>query len=299
MPSVSRVAGPGALVKRPCCDLLDQAPAAVGASRNLALRHGGGYPGRPPPSVRAAATIPACQTRTVHIAELWRYPVKSLQGEQVTETDIGPVGLAGDRHWALVDLQTGHTLTARREPKLLFASGRLSGDGVELTLPDGTKTADNDVLTAWLGRPVTLREASTAMTATYEIAVDSEDETGSEWVSWQGPDAAFHDSGDARVSLLSTATIDGWDRRRFRPNILLEGGGEDGLVGSTVALGTARLQVVKHIERCVMTTRPQSGGIDRDLDVLRTINRDRAGLLAVGALVSTPGRARVGDAIGA
>jgi uncharacterized protein len=232
----------------------------------------------------------------MQIAELWRYPVKSLQGEQLAEADIGPHGLQGDRHWALVDLETGHTLTARREPRLLFASGRLQDDAVELVLPDGTVSADSDVLTAWLGHPVALREAA-ATTATYEIAIDFEDESGSQWISWEGPAGAFHDSGNVRVSLLSTATIAGWDRRRFRANILLEGAGEDGLVGSTVTVGGARLQVVQQIERCVMTTRPQPGGIDRDLDVLRTINRERAGLLAVGALVATPGRVRVGDVV--
>jgi hypothetical protein len=46
-----------------------------------------------------------------------------------------------------------------------------------------------------------------------------------------------------------------------------------------------------------MTTRPQPDGIDRDLDVLRVINRERGGFLAVGALVVQPGIVRVGDAV--
>jgi hypothetical protein len=49
------------------------------------------------------------------------------------------------------------------------------------------------------------------------------------------------------------------------------------------------------INRCVMVTRPQSGGIGRDLDVLRTINRERDGFLAVGAVVAVPGVVSVGD----
>jgi hypothetical protein len=44
-----------------------------------------------------------------------------------------------------------------------------------------------------------------------------------------------------------------------------------------------------------MVTRPQPGGLDRDLGVLRTINADRQGCAAVGASVRTPGRVRVGD----
>ena len=46
-----------------------------------------------------------------------------------------------------------------------------------------------------------------------------------------------------------------------------------------------------------MTTRPQPGGIDRDVDVLRTINRERANNLGIATLVQTPGTVRVGDVV--
>ena len=64
-----------------------------------------------------------------------------------------------------------------------------------------------------------------------------------------------------------------------------------------MALGDAVLDVDMRIERCVMTTRPQAGGVERDLDVLRTINRERNGCLSVGALVIQPGIVRVGDTL--
>jgi uncharacterized protein YcbX len=76
---------------------------------------------------------------------------------------------------------------------------------------------------------------------------------------------------------------------------LLEGGGEDALVGSTVDLGQATLEIGKYIERCVMVTRSQPDGIERDLNVLRTIARERQNRLAIGALVTKPGKVRVGD----
>ena len=60
-------------------------------------------------------------------------------------------------------------------------------------------------------------------------------------------------------------------------------------------LGGTRLDVGNRVERCVMTTRPQPGGIERDLDVLRTIARERDACLAVGALVAQQGIVRVGD----
>jgi hypothetical protein len=97
------------------------------------------------------------------------------------------------------------------------------------------------------------------------------------------------------VSLLSTATIGAWDPRRFRANVLLSDGDDDALIGSTVRVGTAELDVVKPIDRCVIVTRPQPGGIDRDLDVLRTIHRERDGNLAIAALVHTEGRVTIGD----
>ena len=59
----------------------------------------------------------------------------------------------------------------------------------------------------------------------------------------------------------------------------------------------AELRVTDRIERCVMVTRPQAGGIERDTGVLKTIHREREGRLAVGALVTRPGAVATGDAV--
>jgi uncharacterized protein len=233
----------------------------------------------------------------LQVAELWRYPVKSLQGERLDSAELTGEGLEGDRRYAIYDVETGFGLTGRRHPELLFASARLlEGGAVEITLPDGSVAANDSDLSAWLGRPVALVPAEDRAERRYENPADFEHEPESVWHPFVGADGAFHDNATARVSLLSTGTIGSWDRRRFRPNVLLEGEGEDGLVGSAVALGGARLDVGMRIERCVMTTRPQPG-IERDLDVLRTIARERDACLAVGALVTQPGTVRVGDAL--
>ena len=97
--------------------------------------------------------------------------------------------------------------------------------------------------------------------------------------------------------MVSRGTIGDWDRRRFRSNLLLEGEGEDALVGHSVAIGGAVLAVGTSIERCVMTTRAQPGGLERDVDVMRTLARERDARLAVGALVSRPGTVSVGDGV--
>ncbi len=234
---------------------------------------------------------------TFSVRELWRYPVKSLQGESLAEAEIGPEGIAGDRQWALFDVVTGLGLTARREPDLLFAAARLRSDGgVEIVLPDGTVTADDAVLSRWLGRPVALRSAAEVTERRrYESPEDDLDER-SGWHDWEGAaGGAFHDNADGRVSLVSTGALGTWDRRRFRSNVVLDGAGEDALVGSRVTVGAAVLDVVEPIPRCVMVTRPQAGGIGRDTVVLKTVHRERGGNLAVAALVRTPGTVRTGD----
>ncbi|MEJ7568681.1 MAG: MOSC N-terminal beta barrel domain-containing protein [Gaiellaceae bacterium] len=234
----------------------------------------------------------------MRVVELWRYPVKSLQGERLDSVAVTTDGLEGDRRLAIYDVQSGFGLTARRVPDLLFASARLRDDGTaEITLPDGSVAGSDDALSKWLGRPVTLRSAATDAARRYENVVDFEHETTSDWAPFEGADGPFHDNPRARVSLVSKATLGSWDPRRFRANVLLDGEDEDSMVGSRVTLGEATLDVDMRIERCVMTTRAQAGGIERDLGVLRTIARERDACLAVGALVVDPGTAHVGDTL--
>jgi uncharacterized protein YcbX len=238
----------------------------------------------------------------MRVVELWRYPVKSLQGEQLDVAAFGPEGIAGDRQWALFDVETGYGLTARRVPDLLFAAARMRPDGgVEVVLPDGTVTDEDAVISAWLGRRVTLRAAGSAPgRPRYETPDDDLAEgaapTG-RWHDWQGAPGAFHDNAGGRVSLVTTGTLGTWDRRRFRSNVVLDGPGEGGLIGSQVRVGGVVLDVGDPIPRCVMVTRPQPGGIARDTSVLKSIHRERGGDLAVAALVHTPGVVHTGDVL--
>ena len=233
----------------------------------------------------------------MQVDELWRYPVKSLQGERLTGAEVGPDGLAGDRQWALFDAGTGLGLTARRVPDLLFLTGRLRPDGrVEVVLPDGSVTSEDAVLSDWFGRPVALRAAADAPgERLYENPAEVGEDDEYDWDTFSGARGAFHDSSRIRVSLVSAGTLGTWDRRRFRANVVLSGEGEDALVGQRVRLGSAELDVVKQVDRCVMVTRPQPGGIGRDNGVLRNIHRQRDGYLAIGALVTRPGTVSVGD----
>ena len=179
----------------------------------------------------------------MRVVSLWRFPVKSMQGEELATATIDELGIEGDRQWALVHLGTGLALTARRVPELLFASACLVGDDVEITLPDGTAAPDDAALSAWLGRDIELRRAGGEVRGRFEIAADFEDEAGMPWFEWDGPDGTFHDSGKTRVSFIGTGTIGSGDRRRFRGNVLIETDGvdvEQGFIGHRIEVGCGR-----------------------------------------------------------
>ncbi len=102
------------------------------------------------------------------VREIWRYPVKSMAGEKLGSCSVGPAGLPGDRGWALRDRAAGEIRGAKYLPALMQCAARYREppvDGrvphVDITLPDGTRTASDapDVdarLSALLGREVTL-----------------------------------------------------------------------------------------------------------------------------------------------
>lgn len=225
----------------------------------------------------------------MRVVEIWRYPVKSLGGERLQAAHVDQFGIEGDRAWGIADLSTGLVLTARREPELLMASARLVDERPVISLADGTQLEDNLALSTWLGRPVELRSAVDT-TGTFENPMNVENE--SDWMRWESTDGTFHDSG-SKISLVSHDSLGVHDRRRFRINLILDGGGEDDLVGA-VQVGTAGLAIHKPINRCIMVTRAQPG-LPRDLDVLKQVIRERNNLMGVGAIISADGTISTGD----
>jgi uncharacterized protein YcbX len=245
----------------------------------------------------------------VHIAELWRYPVKSLQGERLDDAAVEVSGLSGDRRWGIVDRATELVLTARRVPMLLLASSRLTADGVDLVLPDrdvliAPSAHADDALSKWIGRPVTLVHAEAFGTGVGEYFQNATDDN-SAVLSWTMPPGRFVDA--LPLLVVTTASLrqghalhpDGaWDTRRFRPNIVIDvdddGWVEDTWCGRTVRVGAATVQPAVPCERCTMVTRPQPG-LDRDLDVFKTLARHHGATFGVWSTVQSPGVIRVGD----
>jgi uncharacterized protein len=107
------------------------------------------------------------------VAEIWRYPVKSMGGERLEQSAIATRGLHADRMWAVRDVELNTFTTGRRWPVLLQCSarfvedpaGRPAGPGdvleVIVTFPDGgemssSDPAINDRLSQLIGKPARL-----------------------------------------------------------------------------------------------------------------------------------------------
>jgi uncharacterized protein YcbX len=244
----------------------------------------------------------------MEVAGLWRYPVKSLQGEAVDAARVEVDGVAGDRRWGIRDQRTGRILTARRRPELLSASSTYGGDEPVITLPDGSTVAGpgkrtDRQLSEWLASPVSLVPSS-GHAGRAEFFADATDDT-SQAIEWTMPDGRYVDA--APILLLTTASLrtaaghhpnGTWDVRRFRPNVLiaLEGDGwvEDSWVGHQIQIGAVTLIPTQPCVRCTMVTRSQPG-LDADIDIFRSLARHHGGLFGVWSDVVIPGSLSLGD----
>ena len=56
-------------------------------------------------------------TATGTVVSLWRYPVKSMMGEELNSSYVTERGLVGDRTYAVVDKQTGKAASAKNPRK--------------------------------------------------------------------------------------------------------------------------------------------------------------------------------------
>ncbi|HYF47506.1 MAG TPA: MOSC N-terminal beta barrel domain-containing protein, partial [Acidimicrobiales bacterium] len=158
------------------------------------------------------------------VSGLFRYPVKSLQGRRVPELTLTPSGFEGDRRWALLDVDTGRLMSAKRWSTLLQASA----DDEGIDLPDGARVTFGDAdaderLSAWLGREVHLAEADGSTEVSYEMTFDPPDDEA-EYVPIPTPPGSFldlcvgHLVAEPTLRSASERHPDlDWDVRRFRP----------------------------------------------------------------------------------
>ncbi|MGE3772886.1 MAG: MOSC N-terminal beta barrel domain-containing protein [Gammaproteobacteria bacterium] len=279
-----------------------------------------------------------------HVRELWRYPVKSMQGGRLREATVTPQGIVGDRGWAMRDEQRREVQWGKMYPQLMLCVARYREEPapgvatpVDITFPDGTTLGSDDPgvhakLTALCGRAASLWPLQPATDRDFykrykpdeqqwlvEIADAFAREPGEplpdfaqfpavllDYVAVPG---TFFDNEE--IHLLTTATLAAmqaanpaarWDVRRFRPNFFIEtvpgldGQIEQGWIGRTLAVGEAELRISAPTPRCGMTTRPQAD-LPFDKTILRTIVKEGAQNLGVGAHVVRAGRVRAGDVV--
>jgi uncharacterized protein YcbX len=268
------------------------------------------------------------------VRELWRYPVKSMLGEQVRELRVTPLGGLGDRAWALREVDTGRIASAKKYPRLLEFQARYeveptaaSSGRVRIEAPDGRQfVADDDdasqIISGILGKPLRLecRPGADEKTGIDRGSVFGDvpvSELKADWTPETMPDyfqlmsRSFKEIGalflvtsgsiqHLRALQGGTALI---DRRRFRPNVYIDSGAdvgtfvEDSWIGGTLALGNeVRLDEFQPTLWCVTSTLAQEE-LPRDLSILRTAAEHHKGCLGVYGSVASTGWVRVGDTV--
>jgi hypothetical protein len=226
------------------------------------------------------------------VASLYRYPVKSMLGEQLERAVLSDHGLDHDRALALIDVATGLVATAKH-PRLWRAllqySAQVDRDRVLVSSPQGwTREADDPelamLLTTALGRSV--RVAAERPTGSSVERPDPEDvlERGVEAtvpaalleIGQGSPGANFVDY--APIHLITTATLEqlAVDPRRYRPNIIVESSpgtvpySENDWVGREIELGGVVLEVVMPTPRCAVPTL-EHGPLGRAPEAVRAL----------------------------
>ncbi len=260
------------------------------------------------------------------VVALWRFPVKSMLGEECNALEIADRGVFGDRAFALIDAETGKVVSAknpRRWPNLFdfrasFVEPTLEGRTLPpawVFLPDGssltTESSDFDArLSNALGREVRLARSAIegAKAEGYWPDVDWLPHRDEEF-TFPLPPGTFFDGGS--IHLLTTATLDRlrqiapasrFEARRFRPNLVIEvtdgsdGFVEDGWIGHALVIGDVRLRIVGPCPRCIMTTLSQ-GDLPKDPGVLRAAVQANNANVGVYATVLQTGRIRRGDTV--
>ncbi len=240
-----------------------------------------------------AAQSSSAATEAGTVVSLWRYPVKSMMGEELNAAEITERGLVGDRQFALVDPATGKVAGAKNPRKwgnfFDFRAAyveppetKAALPAIRLTLPDGTALTSEQpdvdgLLSSALGREVELTRVKAEQESSAEEYVPDIEglEHRDSVTEWDLPEGTFFDL--AVVHLLTTATIDRlrelypngrFEVRRFRPNIVVSttdrGFVENEWLGRTVTIGDAvRLRITRPCPRCVMTTLAQ-GDLPKD-----------------------------------
>ncbi len=276
-------------------------------------------------------------TRTLvgTVSSLWRYPVKSMQGEKLDEVDIITKGLLGDRLYALWDRETSRIASAKNPKKwakLLEFHAEFGGmarseqdqtkrsqesiPSVTITFPDGSSTSSDtynidSILSHAVGRDVQLLSSVPESPSLDQYWPDIEGALNRETITQLFmPSGTFFDS--CQIHGITTATLDKlqtlypagqFNPCRFRPNILIKPISsepafvEDDWVGGKLLIGDrVCLSIDTACPRCVVTTLAQCD-LPNDLNILRTTTKQNKTIAGIRMSVLQTGMICCGDSI--
>ena len=233
------------------------------------------------------------------IETLWRYPVKSMMGEELNTSFITENGVLGDRAFALLDNETGHVVSAKNPKKwpdlFSYHAGYTGQPNVDvltalwIKLPDGQvlKSDDaqiNETLSTALARQVTLKNSAPQQSSLEQFWPEFEgqaDEVSQEAIAGDAPTGTFFDYATLHIITTSSLAMlrelhpEGrYAVERFRPNLVINTEGQQGFVennwvGKTIKIGASvRIHITDPCPRCVMPTLAQ-GDLPQDKAIFK------------------------------
>lgn len=272
----------------------------------------------------------------MHVSQLWSYPVKSMVGGTVDSIELTSLGIVGDRHWAIRDLENGGIRGAKKIGDLMKFTAVRNGSDVNITLPNGAMVTSRDtnvnaMLSDALGISVALEslpvdgdlehfrrgpsDSDDPMVELRGIFGREENEPlpdftvfPPEVMEFESPPGTHYDCWPLLVMTTSAlqALRDALpesviDIRRFRPSIVIDGADaghpEFTWKGRTASIGSAVIEFLDPCPRCVMVTREINAEIPQDRSILRHIVRDLNQNLGVYARIAQPGIVSINDSM--
>jgi len=240
------------------------------------------------------------RTLVGHLKSLWRYPVKSMQGEMMEASDVIDRGLVGDRAYALWDVKTDRIASAKNPKKwaalldcrATFEKALKADEAappVQIALPTGVTVSSDQsnidpILSNWAEQEVQLLSSVPKKPSLDQYWPDVEGrEYRDKVVELLMPEGTFFDS--CPIHAITVATLERlkalypageFDPCRFRPNLLIDTQAkqasfvENDWIGQILSIGeSVVLKIDTACPRCVVTTLAQEG-LPQDMDILRT-----------------------------
>jgi uncharacterized protein len=208
----------------------------------------------------------------VRVAEIWRYPVKTMAGERLQRASIGPLGIEGDRIARVEDAHK-QVITSRTHPRFLGHAGTLGTDGEPLV--DG-------------------RPWNSPQVAADVVKIGG---AGARLVRYEGEDR--FDVLPLLVATDGAITAFGYDGRRLRPNLVIsgvEGLAERKWPGRRLRIGKVVIGIQDLRHRCIMTSFDPDTLV-QDKRITQGIYERFEGTLALNCYVITGGEIAVGDEV--